>query len=125
MITKLLLTIGVIIAVVLIVRTRRPANARQTIPKRGATSKAPWSPARVTAWTLIAVIITVTFALTAYQWFGAREVVTVRVINSNTGDAVSYQVYKDEAKGRRFNTMDGRIITLAEVERMEIYSALQ
>ena len=124
MFTKLLLTITVIIVVLLMARSGRPAKptpqanaARRTGP---ATTQATLSPLRLSAWILIAVIATVTVTVAAWQWLGGRDTVTIRVINSNTGHSISYQAYRDQTGKRRFSTVDGRTITLAEVERMEI-----
>jgi len=120
MLTKLLLTIGVIVAVVLIFRTRRPAPTQQPTQQTTASARPALSPTRLTAWILITVIVAITLAATAWQWFQTEEVMTVRVINSNTGDSVNYQVYRDAVGVRTFKTTDGRTITVAEVERMEI-----
>ena len=49
-----------------------------------------------------------------------REVVTVRVINANTGDVTTYEARRADIGGRRFTTLDGRPITLADVDRMEL-----
>lgn len=123
MLTKLLLTIGVIVAVVLIFRTHRPTPAQPPRPQSTATGRPALSATRLSAWLLIAVIVGITLAATAWQWFQTEDVMTVRVINSNTGDSVSYQVYRHDAGARRFQTVDGRTITVAEVERMEITPA--
>ena len=124
MFTKLLLTVTVIIVVLLLFRSKRATNpaAPQSAPAstRGDSKKAALSPARLSAWILIAVIATVTITVTAWQWLGSRDTVTIRVINSNTGNSVSYQAYQHQTGKRSFSTVDGRTITLAEVERMEI-----
>ena len=64
--------------------------------------------------------------LSASVWFAYREwesgnrVVSVRVINARTGAVVIYQAHNRDVEGRRFLTLDGRLVTLAEVERMEL-----
>lgn len=120
MLTKILLILGVIVIVVLAARNRdRP------IPESTSTSsvrKPASSPARITAWVLIGVIIAITLGYSALQWRDSTEVVTVKVVNSNTGKSVSYQVSRDQVGDRRFRTVDGRTIVLAEVERIEVGS---
>ena len=44
----------------------------------------------------------------------------MRVINANTGEGVTYQARREDVAGRSFRTLDGRRITLADVERMEL-----
>jgi hypothetical protein len=56
-----------------------------------------------------------------YQgWQAGREAVTVRVVNANTGVAVTYRARREDVSGRSFLTLDGRRVTLAEVERLEL-----
>jgi len=49
-----------------------------------------------------------------------REVVTVRIINANTGDATTYMARRADVRGRQFTTLDGRPVTLSDVDRMEL-----
>lgn len=53
-------------------------------------------------------------------WEAGRRPMTVRVINANTGAVVTYQVSPKDMTGRSFRTLDGRRVTLADVERMEV-----
>jgi hypothetical protein len=53
------------------------------------------------------------------QWRDAYQVVTLRVVDSRSGHAATYQAYRGDIEGRSFRTLDGRTITLAEVERLE------
>jgi len=46
-------------------------------------------------------------------------VVSVRVINANTGSSVSYQARRGDVKDRSLETVDGRRVVLAAVERLE------
>lgn len=54
------------------------------------------------------------------NWQMGRAVVEVRVVNAKTGDATVYQAIRDKIYGRMFTTVDGRRVTLADVERMEV-----
>ena len=76
--------------------------------------------ARVSAYAVVATMV-VASALFAYrEWDEAHRVVNIRVINVRTGEAVTYQAHRGDVEGRRFLTLDGRMVTLAEVERMEL-----
>jgi hypothetical protein len=55
------------------------------------------------------------------DWEAGRRPVTVSVINANTGEVVTYQVSPKDLAGRSFRTLDGRHVTLADVERLEVY----
>jgi hypothetical protein len=120
MFTKLLFTLGVILVVVLVVRgqPRPPTEAAKPPPPRRAKPKA--ASARTTAWILVGVFVTLTLGYSAWQWLGSRDLVTVRVINSNNGSSVAYRAYRGEVGDHGFTTIDGRAITLARIERMEV-----
>ncbi len=55
-------------------------------------------------------------------WFDGSRIISVRVINSNTGSVSSYEVRKGDviAGKSTFVTVDGRTVTLAAVERLEM-----
>jgi hypothetical protein len=42
------------------------------------------------------------------------------VINIDSGQSATYRAYRGDVEGRRFETLDGRIVTLADAERMEL-----
>ena len=54
------------------------------------------------------------------EWQRANDEVQVRVVNSRTGAYQSYLARKVDVGARRFITLDGRQITIADVERLEI-----
>ncbi len=49
-------------------------------------------------------------------------VVTVHVINTQSGEKISYRAIKDDIQGDSFTTLDGRRIYVAGVERLEVES---
>ncbi|OQX45445.1 MAG: hypothetical protein B0D86_03640 [Candidatus Sedimenticola endophacoides] len=55
-----------------------------------------------------------------HQWRDAYQIVSVRVIDTRSGQTVTYQAYKGDIEGRRFITTRGVVVSLAEVERMEL-----
>ena len=54
------------------------------------------------------------------DWQYSHQEMTIRVINAQTGESVTYQALQGEVHGRLFTTIDGRIVRLAGVERMEV-----
>ena len=121
MLTKLLLTIGVIILVVVAFRSRGRGGPAPNKP-RDAPTQASASPTRITAWILIGVIIAVSVGMTLYQQLNEPAAVNVLVINTSTGERRHYQALREDAGKRRFQTVDGRTIILAETERAEVLS---
>ncbi len=72
---------------------------------------------------LLIVMVTVTAIQWSWQWWRDRELVTVQVVNANTGLVTLYQARHGSVEGRQFRTVDGREIRMADVERMIILPA--
>lgn len=117
MITKILFTILVVVGVLLYARRKaghRPASAPRTGP-----AVPPWHVRVIPAALLLALLATVAVTLWL-EWQDAHRIFTARVTDTRTGEMRTYPVYRDEVHGRTFRTVDGREITLADVERMEL-----
>jgi hypothetical protein len=54
------------------------------------------------------------------DWRESKILARIRVINAETGKVVLYDAPKGLIYGRAFTTADGRRVTLADVERMEV-----
>ncbi|OOZ37738.1 hypothetical protein [Solemya velesiana gill symbiont] len=119
MIWKLLLTLLVILGAVLVIRRR--GQARLAPPLPAPQLEAPRR--RIVMFTATAVVALMIVGLGGYAYFywqDANQVVNVRVIDSRTGNSVTYKAYKGDVEGRSFTTTEGRTVTLAEVECLEL-----
>ena len=117
MLTKLLFTALIIAASVLYLRHRSSA-------RRPAPSLQP-PPASARYWRALPAVLLLTMlgvsALVFWlQWREAHRIFTLRVVDTRTGKETVYPVYPDAVQGRSFRTVDGRVVTLADVERMEL-----
>lgn len=124
MLGKILITLAVLVGVWLVIRTRLRQGRRATQPP---VERAPLVPAGVLkalAYGLVAVMVAGAGLYVFEGWQTGREATTVRVVNANTGQAVTYQARREDVVGRSFRTLDGRRITLADVERMELVEDL-
>jgi len=127
MFLKLLLTALVIAGALLTLRLRNQRNMRQytsSAPVLNAPLDAQrQSRRRVTQFLAIGAVLLMLTGAGLYlyhQWSDAYQVVTVRVIDTRSAHATTYQAYKGDINGRTFVTTDGRTVTVAEVERLEI-----
>lgn len=75
---------------------------------------------RATALGLVLLVITLFGWFIYRDWQEAHQVVEVRVIHLQSGQITAYQALKGDLHGRSFLTLDGRRITLADVERLEV-----
>lgn len=122
MFLKLLLTALVIAGALLTLRMRNQRNIRQ-YTSSAPVLNAPQRQRPLLRFLAAGVVLLMLVGASLYlyhQWSDAYRVVTVRVIDSRSDRATSYQVYKGDIDGRTFVTTDGRTVTLAEVERLEI-----
>jgi len=120
MLTKILLTTLVIVAVLLYLRTQTPAAAA---PRSRADDVDPATLRRarnIATGVILLILIGIGSLVFYFKWVEEHQLVVVRVVNSATDKVATYTVFANKVQGRTFVTKDGRTITLADVERMEV-----
>ncbi len=121
MIAKVFFTMLVIVIVGMIFRSKSQITAQQNASKSPSNtpdetnSLAPKS----VAYLLIALLILVSGAVYYFSWKDASQVVMLRVINAS-GGLSEYQAYKKDINGRKFLSIDGSHIQLADTDRLEM-----
>lgn len=128
MFLKLLLTALVIAGALLTLKMRKQRAMQQSVPELRVLNT-PSTGARggkqLTRFLAVGAVLLMLVGAGLYlyhQWRDTYQVVTVRVIDTRSGQSSSYRAYKGDIEGRTFVTTDERTVTLAEVERMEIGS---
>lgn len=116
MITKILLTALIIIAVTVYFRHRTATRVPATASSKGPR---PWFWRALPAALLFSALL-VSAVLFWVQWQDEHRIFTARVIDTRNGQVTTYSVYRDDVHGRSFQTVDGRTVTLADVERLEL-----
>lgn len=119
MISKILLTLGVIVACIWIFSSRRPAASELRViedPAQAVRKKRLQQGAFATMGVLVAVAALMIF----FKKSGEAELVTVHVVNIQSGEKQSYKAVRDLIEANNFTTSDGRVIYLAGVERLEV-----
>lgn len=119
MLGKILLTLAVLVAAILIIRVRLRRSAARPAGLSGTAARSG-KPIRVAAYTLLAVMFGGSLLYLILEWRTQREVVQVRVVNAYTGESVRYEARRGAVQARQFMTLNGRWIVLAEVERLEL-----
>ena len=124
MLTKILFTAAVIALVYLVARTRADrvrAVGRVSDDRRPpARRKLPNPVMRFMAYGVLGIMLAGSGLFLFLEWQDNYRVVTVRVINANSGQGVSYQARRGDVGDRSFETLDGRRVVLAAVERLEL-----
>jgi len=80
------------------------------------------SSIRLASYALILFMVVATSGFLYFEWRDQYRVVEVVVINSHTGDKVAYRARRGDVDGRVFETLDGLVVRLADVERLELGS---
>ena len=119
MITKILFTALIILDALIFMRHKSGQNRQHEIQRRAQQEEG-----RKTAMFVAIAFVSLTLAVSAglyySHWQEAHRIFTVQIINSHTGNEQSYHVYQGDINGRRFRTIDGRLINLSDSERMEV-----
>ena len=122
MLGKILVTAVVILLAYLAIRSgaqRRKGSDVASLPAR-QESLLPTGAPRTLAYGLAAVLMAGSLLWMYLDYRSAREVVTIHVINASTGSVTTYRARRSDVQGRQFSTLDGRRVTLADVDRMEL-----
>ena len=119
MISKILITLGVIVACMLMLSSRaKPQLKRVESPEAKRTRKMM----RNAAFAFMGLMVVAASLMIYFEVDSQNEVVTVEVINSQSGDSRSYRVRKNDLHSDGFTTTDGLQVFVADVERIEIKS---
>lgn len=129
MIGKILLTLAVIAVAYLMVRRNsgsKPDTAKSA-PAKSLADDQKKSPdptlhddLRTASYLFLFFMVAVGAALYYYRWQDDHQLITVRLYSADQAAPVSYEVYKYQLAERSFTTVDGRVITVAGSDRMEV-----
>ena len=121
MLMKILLTATVILGAILILRRRAQRVSQVRVVREASIPAVEKSRLpHMVAYTVLLIMLGGAGFFMYLQWQDSYQVINVRVIDSRTGNVVHYQARRGDVEGRSFRALDGREVTLAEVERMEL-----
>ena len=128
MLSKFLLTALVIIIAFFVIRQRHLSGnnisqKNRTIPRKTEnlnSRKEFTSDLRLGAYIFLTLMVGLGATLYYFDWLDDHTILTVNLHRDNLSQPVSYEVYKYQLEDRSFITTDGRTITVASSERMEV-----
>jgi len=119
MLLKILLTVAVIMGAMLVLR-KRAQRVQQPAAPRASQFRPPASRLpHYAAYGLVSIMLAGALYFVYLEWEASYQIVTVRVIDTRSGKTVYYEAYKGDVAARSLLTLDGKMVSLAEVERME------
>ena len=128
MITKLVFTLVIVgLGYLYWLRSQRKQMAPKVERSTVATNRSPaiktGGNLRFASYALIAFMVLASGIFIYLEWRDQYRVVEVTVINTHTGDRGAYRARRGDIDGRVFETIDGRVVRLADIERLELGSA--
>ncbi len=121
MISKILLTLFVILVAWLVIRHRQ--QRMHIIAQQPTPVLAEPKPSNHWKWAgygLAAVMVLGSGLFLYMQWQDQYRLVTVQVIDSLSGNRTEYRARRMDVGERGFMTLDGREVTVADTERIEL-----
>jgi hypothetical protein len=120
MISKILLTLFVIVIAWLVVTNRQRRMAAIASQPRVATPVQKGLNWRWGVYLFVILMILGSGLLLYMKWQDGYQVVTVQVIDTQTGRSVVYKARRMDVDERRFMTLDGTEVSVADTERIEV-----
>ena len=119
MITKILFTLTVIVGVILFFKAKRaPQVTNRAAVKTVETENQKMF--RQGAYLFLILMALSAAGMMVFNFFKSTSTVSVHVIDTQTGRQVTYQALQQDIKSRQFKTLEGRLVYVADNERIEI-----
>jgi len=118
--TKILVTILVIVAVLTFYRVKNSGRVTEAARRLEARATENNRFGRMAAYGFVGVLILVSVVWYGLHWQEQHRVLTIRVIGES--GTTTYKAYNKDVKGNRFESLDGKTVILGDSERIEIIS---
>ena len=123
MLTKILFTLAVITGCFWFIASKRGGQQQPTLlvvsSKKDERKR---EILRRSAYLFMGVMVLIAIAMIYIEVADNYSIVTVNVINTQTGSRVSYQARRDDVNSSSFTTLDGNTVYVATIERIEVES---
>lgn len=118
MLSKILITLGVIVACMMMLSARGKKPQLKTIPNPEVERKRKLM--RNFAFAFMGIMAIAAATMIYLEVDRNQAVVTVHVINTQSGESKAYRVMRNDIHSDGFTTTDGVEVFVAGVERIEI-----
>ncbi len=119
MITKILFTLTVIVGVMIFFKNKRniPQPKQSSKPTVMSENQKMF---RQGAYLFMLFMVISALVVFFFEIGDKYTTVKVHVINTQTGERVSYQAEQKDINNKNFKTLEGRVIYVADIERIEV-----
>lgn len=119
MLTKILFTVIVIVIVLLVYQTRFKPVAR-TVQKMKPGDSTYLKPSKWVIYSVVIVLALASGVIYFFKWQNDNSIITIHVVSVDQEEPAVYKALQKNIKGRTFTTLDGRMVTLGDSDRIEI-----
>ena len=122
MLTKIILTLLVIVGCFWFVSSKREQNRQPLLVVASKKDQQLKATLRRGAYLFMFIMVLAALAMFYVQLSDNYTTVTVHVINTQTGARSSYQARREDVQASSFTTLEGRKVYVAGIERIEVES---
>ena len=131
MLTKILITLLIIIGAVVFLRHKKSLHQQPLNSAEPRTITIQAEPADITktsviqanikliAFGVLSLTLLTGTAMLFFNWQDDHRVYEIKIVNPQTGNTDIFQAYKKDLQGRSFTTITGQQIKVSEMERLE------
>lgn len=118
MLTKILVTILVVLAVLTFYRVKNSSRVTNAAKRIEARTVASNKFGRRMAYGFAGFLLLVSGVWYFLHWQEQHRIITIRVIGES--ETTTYKAYNKDLKGSQFESIDGKTVILGQNERVEI-----
>ena len=120
MLTKLILTLLVIVGALWFVSSKRGEPKQRVLVIASKKEQENRQMLRYGAYVFMGIMVIAASVMIYLELSDSYATVTVHVVNTQSGTRSSYQARRQDIQGSSFTTLDGRKVYVAGIERIEV-----
>ena len=120
MLTKILFTLAVVTGCFWFISAKRGHQKQPTLIVVSKKDLRKREILRRSVYLFMGFMVLAASAMIYIEMADSNMIMTVHVVNSQTGSRVSYQARRDDIDSTSFTTLEGRTVYVANIERIEV-----
>ena len=120
MLTKIIFTLAVVVAGLWFSSNQRGEDKQRVLVVATPEEQKRRQLLRQGAYAFMAVMLIAASVMIYLELSDSYETVTVHVVNTQSGERISYQARREDVQAASFTTLEGRKVFVAGIERIEI-----